>query len=72
MKQIDVREMSPVISDNRVREVRTAISDSGKVCMGAFSPAFPPPVRHVPIKISDGGKVRMGAFSPAFPQLRSR
>jgi len=60
VKKIDVHEMPPVISD------------SGKIRMGAFSPAFPPPVRGAPSNISDKGNVRMGAFSPAFPQLRSK
>ena len=60
MKKIDVHEIPPVVSD------------SGKVRMGAFSPAFPSPVRGTPTDVSDGGKVRMGAFSPAFPQPRSK
>jgi len=60
VKKTDVREIPPVISD------------SGKIRIGAFSPAFPPPVRGTPRNISDKGDVRMGAFSPAFPPLRSR
>jgi hypothetical protein len=60
VKKIDVHEIPPVISD------------SGKIRMGAFSPAFPSSVRGTPTDIDDKGKVRMGAFSPAFPQLRSK
>jgi hypothetical protein len=65
MNKIDVRESPAVNSD-------TVISDSGKVRMGAVSPAFPPPVRGTPGNVSDKGDVRMGAFSPAFPPPRSR
>jgi hypothetical protein len=61
MKKFDVREEMPPV-----------ISDSGKVRIGDFTPAFPPPVRGTPTKISDTGKVRIGDFSPAFPPLRSR
>jgi hypothetical protein len=64
MKKVD-RKSSTVNSD-------TGISDSGKVRMGAFSPAFPPPVRGTPNNISDKREVRMGAFSPAFPPARSK
>ena len=55
-----------------VREIPAVISDSGKVRVGNFSPAFPPPVRGTPAHVSDSGKVRVGNFTPAFPPLRSR
>jgi hypothetical protein len=58
--------------DINVREIPSVISDSGKVRVGNFTPAFPPPVRGIPAHVSDSGKVRVGNFSPAFPPLRSR
>lgn len=60
-KTVDVRQTTP-----------TVISDNGKVRIGDFSPAFPPPVRRTPTNTNDTGKVRIGDFSPAFPPLRSR
>ena len=41
-------------------------SDSGRVRIGATSPAFAP-VRGGPANTSDTGKVRIGNASPAFP-----
>jgi hypothetical protein len=54
---VDVRQIPPAV-----------ISDSGKVRMGNFTPAFPPVRRELP-NINDNGKVRMGNFTPAFPPL---
>ena len=44
------------------------IQDSGRVRMGAVSPAMPP-VR-ISTETKDAGKVRMGAVSPAMPPVR--
>ena len=53
-------EVLAVVSDSR------DVSDSGKVRIGNFSPAFPP-ARGAPAQVSDSGKVRVGNFTPAFP-----
>jgi len=58
--RIDVRETSP------------AISDSGKVKIGNFTPLFPTPLRDAPSNVGDSGKVRVGNFTPAFPPIRTR
>jgi len=54
-----------------VRKTPTSISDSGKVRVGAVSPALPP-VRSNPANASDTHKVRIGAVSPAFPPACTR
>jgi hypothetical protein len=59
VKKIDVHEIPPVISD------------SGKVSLGAVSPAFPP-TRGKPANATDTAKVRLGAVSPAFPPARTK
>ena len=60
--KIDAGESRTLNSDTPV------ISDSGKVKMGAYSPAFPP-VRAAPGTTSDRRNVRLGAYSPVFPPL---
>ena len=55
-----------------VRQVPAVISDSGKVRIGDFTPAFPPAVRGTPAAINDKEKVRIGDFTPAFPPLRTK
>jgi len=82
MKKIngaDARERSAGISDSQ--NSHTVIFDSGKVQLGAVSPAFPPRAnvrvgalspafpapRTSPVNMSDTTKVRIGAVSPAFP-----
>jgi hypothetical protein len=61
MTKTDRSPVHAVIFDSR------DISDSGRVRIGDFTPAFPPPVRGRPADTSDSGKVRIGDFSPAFP-----
>lgn len=53
------------------REIPTVISDSGKISLGAVSPAFPP-TRGKPANATDTAKVRLGAVSPAFPPAGSK
>jgi hypothetical protein len=54
-----------------VRESPISITDSGRVRVGAVSPAFPP-VRGKPVNANDTAKVRIGAVSPAFPPARTK
>jgi len=67
MNATNARETHTGISDSQTRS--TVISDSGKVQVGALSPAFPT-VRRGPDNATATPKVRIGAVSPAFPPTR--
>ena len=54
------------------KQTPTAISDSGKVKLGDYTPLFPPARRGSPAKINDGGRVKLGDYTPLFPAPRSK
>ena len=52
-----------------VRDPSLHIKDTGKVRLGAISPAMPP-THTIPAPTADTARVRLGAISPAMPKTR--
>jgi len=63
--------MERFMSKLAVRENPAVISDSGKIRIGAASPAFPP-ARGKPANAIDSGKMRIGDMSPPFAPSRRK